>query len=263
MPKVRRTLVLLLTVLAFVVTPLSWAQERVDELPPIRSFTSSRIDMAITAQGQTFAVGKGLIENPNRVYFVFKTIAIGDLPESTLEVVVYDGAVYTREDEDPQWYVQEDGLPVNPPTTGQPTAIPPEIPITLIGTVDIAGTPTSQYQLWIDENTGAADATGGVTTDSGLDYLTIDMFIGQQINYLYQLQATVYADDPDLGQVSLGATIRFSDIDVGGLVVTPPTGAIPAEQRASAMRPLLYQPFGSLMAPFTVPALLEAGLHRQ
>lgn len=190
------------------------AADRVDSLPEVRSAMSARFDIALALNDMPFIVGKGEVTSPSRAHFVLRTVAMPGLPESTLEVVIYDGRTYTREDASTQWYVEtEADLPVDDPTS-VPSADVSNAPISSIGTKTIAGTPTSQYQVWISADDGSTD------------HIALDFFIGQQINYLYQYQISIFATDEELGQLKLETVERLYDYDDPSIVVGPPANAI-------------------------------------
>lgn len=195
------------------------AAERVDELPDIRSAMTGRFDLAVVINDIPFLVGKGEVTSPTRAHFVLKALAIPGLPEdeggreSTLEVVVYDDKVYVREDDDPQWYSSTNvDLPVSGPEA--PDMDVSGAPISSIGSKVIAGVPTNQYQIWINNE------------EVQNEYAKLDFFIGQQINYLYQYQISAIAQDEDIGELKLEQVIRMYDFDDPSIIVGPPANAM-------------------------------------
>lgn len=204
-------------ILAFLLVAIALpaaAAERVDELPEIRSAMSARFDMALVLDDMPFIVGKGEIVGANRAHFVLRAMSINGQFDSTLEVVLYDGRIYTREDTSTEWYVESAlDLPVEDPTS-VPSADVSNAPISSIGTKTIAGTPTNQYQVWIGADDGSTD------------HIALDFFIGQQINYLYQNQISAFLTDEELGQLKLEMVQRLYDYDDPSIVVGPPANAI-------------------------------------
>lgn len=217
------------------------AAERVNAIPEVRSVMSARFDIGLALNDMPFIVGKGEVASPSRAHFVLRTVAMPGLPESTLEVVVYDGRIYTREDASTQWYVETEAeLPIDDPTAA-PEADISNAPISSIGSKTIAGTPTNQYQVWI----GAEDGS--------TDHIALDFFIGQQINYLYQYQISIFASDDELGLLKLETAQRLYDFDDPSIVVGPPANAIErpvmaglAEIRNGGVLSTLAAPLGTV-----------------
>lgn len=190
------------------------AAERVAAVPEIKSAMRARFDLAYVLDDQPIIVGKGEVVGPNRAHFVLHALSRRGVPEAALEIVLYDGRLYTREDASTQWYVESDlVLPVGDPTS-VPEADISSVPITSIGSKTIAGTPTNQYQIWVGADDGSTD------------HIALDFFIGQQINYLYQYQASLFLTDPDDNQLKLEMVERFYDFDDPSIVVGPPANAI-------------------------------------
>ncbi|HEY0605038.1 MAG TPA: hypothetical protein VGD58_19120 [Herpetosiphonaceae bacterium] len=175
---------------------------------------SARFDLALALNDMPFIVGKGEISGPARAHFVLRTVPMPGLPETTIEIVTYDGKIYSREDTSTQWYVESElDLPVDDPTS-IPEADVSNAPISRIGTKTIAGTPTNQYQIWIGADDGSTD------------HIALDFFIGQQINYLYQNQVSIFLTDEELGLLKLETVQRLYDYDDPSIVVGPPANAI-------------------------------------
>ena len=229
--------VLLAFLLLAVALPAA-AAERVEKLPETKAAMSGRFDLALALNDLQFIVGKGEVASPARAHFVLRALPIGGRPAETLEVVVYDGRVYTREDASTQWYVQSAvDLPVDAPTA-QPQVNTTSAPVTSIGSKTIAGTPTNQYQIWIagDENTN--------------DHVALDFFIGQQVNYLYQYQISAFTTDEELGDLKLEQTLRLYDFDDRSIVVGPPANAIERPAMAGLLKPVIN---GGLLSTLAAP----------
>lgn len=175
---------------------------------------SARFDLALALNDMPFIVGKGEVASPTRAHFVLRTLPMEGVPEATVEVVTYDGRIYSREDASSQWYVENAlDLPVDAPTSA-PEADVSAAPVSSIGSKPIAGTPTNQYQVWVGADDGSTD------------HIALDFFIGQQINYLYQYQISIFATNEELGQLKLETVERFYDYDDPSIVVGPPANAI-------------------------------------
>lgn len=213
--------------LLLAVSPVAAAPTRVDTLPSPAPFSKARFDFAITVLNEALGVGRGAVESANRVHLTFKTVAAPGQPEETLEVIIYDGTLYSRENDSTQWYIDAQADP-GTPTGGVPVEVvgevPDEVPITLIGDRDVAGTATDQYQLWLNADDGS--------------FSTVDLFLGKQVAYLYKLQISAYTDIEDVLPL-VGLDYRFYDFDSGDIKVYPPTNAVPRPATAAASQELL------------------------
>ncbi|HEY1012558.1 MAG TPA: hypothetical protein VGE07_07630 [Herpetosiphonaceae bacterium] len=218
----RRLSGLALALLFVVLAVPAAAAERVDRIPEIRGFAAARSESVMLINGTPFIVFKTEQATPNRAHLVLKLIVPGE-PEETLEAVLYDGTLYTRENTDTQWYIEVTDIP-ELPTENLPVDLGDAggLPITKIGSTPIAGTPTDQYQVWM-----------AGTAESGIDHMALDLFIGQQINYLHQIQMRIVGNDPDLGELKIEVVNRNYDFDAANIVVGPPTNAIPREEGSS------------------------------
>jgi hypothetical protein len=248
---VRSRIVLLSLVWALMALPAA-AATRVEALPAIKESMAARFEQVLVLNDQAFMVGKGEIESPTRAYFVFRMLPMNGMPEMTLEMVAYDGALYVRDPENGAWYVGSmDTTPVAAPGTDpvlETGVALDDAPISSIGTTPIAGEATDQYQIWINDE-----------DPQTTDHLKLDFFIGQRINYLHQLQVSLVATDPELGPVKLEAVTRLYDFDNPAIIVGRPTGAIEiATATRSFTAPL--QPGGALStlaAPFATSQLRD------
>ncbi len=196
---------------ALLVVPAA-AQTRVDALPTTAAFEKARFEFILTLFGEPVAVGQGVIDGPDRLHLTLKTLDAPDLPAETIEAILYDGVYYTRENDDLQWYIEgelaaplpEDALPID--------AELPELPITLIGAVDVAGVPTDHYQIWFNFEDGSV--------------ITLDTFIGQRTPYVHKLQINAYVD-PDDTLALLSFAYRYYDFEAEDIAVYRPENAIP------------------------------------
>lgn len=214
----RRLSGLALALLFVVLAAPAAAAERVDTIPEIRGFSAVRSESVMLINGTPFMVTKTEQSSPNRAHLVLKLIVPGEA-EETIEAVLFDGKLYTRENTDAQWYIEDVDVPELPDQS-----LPIDLgdadglPITKIGAATIAGAATDQYQIWFAGDAG-----------SGIDHMALDLFIGQQINHLYQTQVRLLGNDPDLGELKIEAVTRNYDFDAANIVVGPPTNAIPRE----------------------------------
>lgn len=242
----RMALAALLMVL--VVLPAA-AAERVDALPAVKAFNSSRFEQLLTINGIALIAGRGEMESNNRLYYVLKTIPSSGLEEETLEIVIYDGTMYTREDTDPQWYIEDSNVPIMPPSGDIPAEANLPFPVTKIGTVNVAGTPTDQYQIWIQDN-----AMG--------ELLKLDLWIGQEKNYIYQEQLSIVTQDPDLGELTLADLTRAYDFDAA-IKVGPPANAKVRPNPTSLTNFSHANPsLNKLAAPFVTSFVRDAAIAR-
>lgn len=178
-------------------------------LPPLRLITAARFEHAITRNGEVILVGQGYKENRNRIYMVLKNI---DGSDRITELVLYDGAAYFRQNDNPEW------RPSNP---GAFQALVPTAdllllfdgPLTNLGPATIADTATEHYQIWGD---------AGISDPAQPGFTKIDFFVGQQDHYLYQFQLERTTRGADDGTSVTGMTVRYYDHDDPNLVVYPP-----------------------------------------
>jgi hypothetical protein len=211
--KYGRRMFLVLMLILTLALPASAAQ-RVDKIPTLKPFTAARFELAFTLNGELFIAGKGQMENANRLYMTLKTIIPG-LPADTAEIVFYDGTLYMRENDDPQWYIEETGLPMDPPQTGGDINTG-GLPVTWIQTMTIAGVQVDQYQVW-------------VAGESPRDYGKIDYWLGKTNPYLYQQQISVITEDEDIGEFAIADVVRLYDMDAAGISVGRPANAKPRD----------------------------------
>lgn len=212
-------LLLATTMLVLVVAPVAAAPQRVDSLPAITPFTKARFDFALTLFGLEVGFGKGAIESPSRLHLTLEVPSGDGSPSYVVEAILYDGVFYTRENTDAQWYIEPVGdvpLPADP--VGMSASSTDEPALTLMGTRDVAGVLTDQYQIWMNFEDRSV--------------LTTDLFIGQTLRYLDKFQISAYADGRDDTPL-LGFDYRWYDFDDAAIKVYPPQGAIVREASAS------------------------------
>jgi hypothetical protein len=204
-------------VFLLLVTP-SAAQTRVDSLPPTAAFDKARFEFVLTFFGEPVAVGRGAIDGPNRLHLTLKTVDLPDLPTETIEAILYDGVYYVRENDDPQWYIEDDvsaPLPDTALPVGDDSADPP---ITLIGAADVAGVPSDHYQIWFNLDDGSV--------------ITLDTFIGQRTPYVHKLQLNAYST-PEDALALLSFIYRYYDFEAEDIAVFRPENAVPRPSGAA------------------------------
>ena len=260
-----RFLIPLLLVGALVLPAI--AAEQVAHLPRVKGFSSGRIDSVLTVNGQILAVARGELASPTRFHAVVKTYPmsgipeVGNVPETTYEVIVYDDALYYREGDDTQWYVEEGGGGVNASADAIPDAVAglEELgPITRLDAVPIADTTADHYQIWI----GPPDDVDVPANDS-LNHIAIDLWIGQQVSYLYRFGVSIVGTDPQLGPLQGVFLSQLSDFDDTSIVVGPPENAIPEQVAHSSLLTALRMrgPLAAITSPLALPGLLHGGQH--
>jgi hypothetical protein len=200
-----------LALLTLLVVPAA-AQTRVDTLPQTAAFDKARFDFVLTLLGEPVAYGKGVIDGPNRLHLALQTVETPDIPRETLEAILYDGVYYTRENDDPQWYIESEVTAPLPEDVLPIENVLAEAPITLIGAADVAGVPTDHYQIWFNFEDGSV--------------ITLDTFIGQRTPYVHKLQLNAYLTPEDVVSL-LSFGYRYYDFEAEDIVVYRPEGAIP------------------------------------
>jgi|GEM_PF-3118940 len=229
------------------------AAERVNSLPAVEPTMSGRFELALVLNDQPFIVGKGELASATRAHFVLQSVPLAGEPVETIEVVVIDDTIYTREGDDTQWYVStQTNIPVAQPGADPEVDIA-AAPISMIGTKDIAGTPTDQYQIWIAEK-GA----------KGSDHIALDFFIGRAVKYLHQYQVSIFETDEQLGQLKLETVVRSYDFNDPSIVVNAPENAIPAPVTASGLVAPMRNGgvLSTLAAPLSTPQLRALAVRR-
>lgn len=205
-------------VIALLVTPAA-AQTRVEALPQTAAFEKARLELVLTVFGEPVAVGRGVIDGPNRIHLTIQTVETPDFPSETLEAILYDGVYYVRENDDPQWYIEESVTAPLPDNSLPVEANLAGIPITLIGEADVAGVATDHYQLWFNFDDGSV--------------ITVDNFIGQRTPYVHKLQLNGYASGEDqLALLSFG--YRYYDFEAEDIVVYRPENAVARAEGVTA-----------------------------
>jgi hypothetical protein len=185
--------------------PLVAAQSA--RLPAIREAQRARFELALTSGGEVLGVARGEFEGHSRLHYVYRQLPIAGQPERTVEVVVFDGRVYTREDQSGWASGAEDVGAIGLPSVAALEEL--DEPVADLGSVAIAGVPTQHYQIWL----------AGLTSESRQ---TIDLFVGQGDSYIHQIQTTIYVQSPEDGPLSSGLVLRFYDHDAPGIAVGPP-----------------------------------------
>lgn len=205
----RRPLLALLLLLSAL--PALASAETVASLPAITPSTSARFEIAEAIDGQPYIVGRGELMLPSRMHYVLRTIPTADEPEQSLEVVIFDGRAYVRENDAAQWEAQLLSGDVTNPVAELVAGAEQEGPIERIGSTTIDGIATDQYHILIGN-------------EQERPYITADLWIGQQSSYLYQSQVTRYRGEGDfLYQTETVA--RAYAFDDPTIMISPPDPA--------------------------------------
>jgi hypothetical protein len=204
---------LLLALLALLLTlPAAVSAERVASLPAFAPSSSARFEIANAINGDAFVVGRGEVITPRRMHYMLRTVPFPGEAEESIEVVIYDGRVYFRENDGPRWTAQLLSGDVINPVVELVQGAEEVGPIEQLGSITIDGVVTDQYQILVGD---PADPP----------FVTADLWIGQQRSYLYQSQITEHHSDPDLGSFRLEIVARAYAFDDPTITITPPNPA--------------------------------------
>lgn len=176
--------------------------------PPLRP-RPARFEIANVLNGEPFIVGRGEVIAPNRMHYVLRSIPSSGVPEASLEVVIYDGRVYVRENDAGLWEAALLSGEVGNPVAELITGAESQGPVDRLDSVTIDGVVTDQYQIVIGD-------------PAQPPFATADLWIGQQVNYLYQSQMTEHGEDPDFGPYQLATVVRAYAFDDPTITITPP-----------------------------------------
>lgn len=235
---------LLLTLLALVlVLPAAVTAEPVASLPATAPSTSARFELALAINGQPFIVGRGEVITPSRMHYVLRTVPMADEPAQSIEVVVYDGRAYARENDTGPWQTELMSGEVLNPVAELIAGAESAGPIERLGSVTIDGVDTDQYQILVGDRAEPPFATA-------------DLWIGQQRNYLYQSQVTEHGDDADFGPYQLATVARAYAFDDPTITISPPDRAEVDPIRGPV--PWSFAPRGKLTAAQVSPLGLQA-----
>ncbi len=237
----KRMRVALVALLVMVTSLSAAAAERVDSLPAVKAQSSGRSELLMQISGEPIMVAKVEQENPNRAYMVIRPIGVlSDI--DLVEMVMYDGTLYSRTGLETQWYIEATGLPEAAPIEDLPATPTGDVPVTHMGAMQIAGAPTEQYQIWLNSDT------------AGTTYLKFDLWVGVEANYLHQMQLGLYSNDPDFGGLALEIVQRSYDFD-SSIKVYAPANAIEREIDSGLVGLSYATPEANLLlAPFTTNA---------
>ncbi len=156
-------IVLTALILALTTTPIQAADAT---LPPLAPLTSVRWDFVTTFNGRPLSICQEAYESYNRGHAVchqLVTIAISEYGLSLVagqidEIVLYDTRFYQRKNDETSWTVSPNPI-YNPNATLRDLyTVGFAAALTRIGTIDVEGTSTTQYQYWSldpDFNAGA------------------------------------------------------------------------------------------------------------
>lgn len=235
-----RALSLVFVVVLLIARPVR-AAEIVSSIPEPQWPASGRVFLAMTVNGETFAVGRiefiaGATPQDVRYHLVIQSLDGTSLSEE----IGVGGRVYMRANAETRWTTR----PYNPPEDFYPRGDPvaafsPRTHATLVrvGDVSLDGIATTQYQYHV-----AADALPG-----DLRAVKLDLFIGQSDGYLYQEQLAYRAVRDESGQEKeFGFVLRLHDANAPMIIGAPPANLVDAQSmsargRRSMLRSLIGQ----------------------
>ncbi len=195
------------------------AAERVASLPDIAPVVSGRFDFALAVNKQVLGYGQGEFSG-DLVHAVF----VDAIENSLVEIVTTPDRVYVREGVQTRWVtapVEQLDVPVSGPAT--PAVPAGDIAIYRVGDVDVAGAPTTQYQI----NLGSAGMLpADLMETGGLKSAKLDLFVGVNDRYLHKMQVTTVVADPQLGDVELELVMRFSAFNQPVVIGAPPADLV-------------------------------------
>lgn len=232
----------LLTLLTLLVLPVAVSAERVASLPAVAPSTSARFEIAEAFDGEAYVVGRGEVIAPNRMHYVLRTIPLTDEPQESIEIVIYDGRVFMRENDAERWEAEILSQPVDNPVATLVEGAEQAGPIERLGSVTIDGVETDQYHILIDN-------------ESERPFTTVDMWIGQQTSHLYQSQVTEYRGDDEFSY-QLETVVRAYAFDDPTIMITPPDPATVDPIRGPV--PWSFSSRGALTAAEVAPHALTS-----
>lgn len=199
--------------------------EPVTVLPEVMTPTSGRFDFALAINKQVLAYGKGEFTTTG-VHAVFVDEQQGQL----IELVLVGDQLFLREGAEQRWLgtrLDVQDVPIAGPAT--PTLPDEGLAITNVGTAEVSGVATTQYQIAIDPAQLAAVPGAGADAlagSAGLNEAKVDLFIGTNDSFLRKVQVTAQAPDPQLGNVTLEAVLVFSALNEPVVVGPPPANLV-------------------------------------
>jgi hypothetical protein len=244
----KRLVLGLFAVLMLLTTP-AMAAERVTTLPEIKPVRSGRMDLAL-------AINKDVLIHAKAEFIDDRlhAVAVDTKGNQVIEIVVIGNRIYLRQNTDTRWQATtvEIDDPGDVPVPGVPELPPFEELFTIydLGTVEVRGVPTTQYQAQVDPAAiGAPNSTDFA--------FNLNVFIGIADAYLHKFQATILDttfDEPALLETPLdvydfnqpivvGAPAPELVDEVGSLAVMERSDIPGAEVLPLWMRPLTEYSF--------------------
>lgn len=192
-------------------------------LPTLRPTARARFELALAVNGQAYVVGQGEVIAPSRLHYVLRLLPLDDEPAQTLEVVIYDGRFYIRENDSDEWYVERYSGAVLDPTNELAVAAAGQGAITHVGSVTIAEEPTDQYQIFAGDRAAAQPP-----------FTVYDLWVGQTLRHLHQAQISEYERGRDGSLIraeTISRSYAFDDPTIEiqrpvGPNIPPPSGPV-------------------------------------
>ncbi len=234
------------------------AAEPVSALPEVKAPTSGRFDFALAINQQVLGYGKGEFTG-TAVHAVF----VDAQQDQLIELVLVGDQLFLREGVEPRWLgtrLDVQDVPIAGPAT--PTLPDEGLAITNVGTAEVGGVPTTQYQISIDPAQLAAVSgaeTGALPNTTGLNEAKVDLFIGANDTFLRKVQLTAQVPDPQLGNVTLEAVLVFSALNEPVVVGPPPANLVDQLPVQAASR---YGFAGAQLVPAWTRPVFGEGLAR-
>lgn len=220
-----RSFLLIGVMLVLLVAVPALQAETVEEFPEIAFPQTGQFEVLVTLGQDPLLVSQGKFSTLSRIYMTYILAPQATPPEEIGELVTYDGSSYIRQNDDPQWYIDSQAdVQIDPPTDEELAEaqamldeLASELIITRLDTVTVSGVATTHYQIVSREGEGVDRAS------------KIDMWVGQQDNYVYQLQLTLTSEE-DASQVEGIFVLRFFDLNNPNIQVIVPPNALPVPE---------------------------------
>lgn len=178
----KRLAAVLFALLTMFATP-AMAAERVATFPEITPVRSGRIDLAFVVNKDVLLHAEGEFIDDR-----FHVVAVDVQGDQVIEVVLIGNRIYLRSNTDTRWQATtievDDPGDVPLPGGGQIPPVEDLYTIYDLGTVDVRGLPTTQYQAQIDVlQLGAPDNVNNA--------FNFNLFVGAADAFLHKFQATI------------------------------------------------------------------------
>lgn len=239
----RKRYLIILVVALMALLAISPLRAQTDtDIPTITQPEKGRFELLMMGDNQPLMVGAGKFSSLQQLYMTLILFPQPDFPTGMIaEFVQFESTAYIRVNDDQQWYFSIDDTATAPVTTPDVVPTLPEgVEVDLIGTETVSGATTSHYQVTLTELEGFSGK--------------IDMWVGQQNNYLYQARLEFSVDD--VGAPADSSTpdnvmflMRFFDLNDPAIIVGTPADAIAGMPDIGAFGTLN----NSRVSPFNLP----------